>query len=83
MAEQEFEEREIVGVKIIAEDRSETEPSCWAVAFHSKGPDGKLWTQFSWSRRAHSAEEIVVLGVAIERLLGEYNDTNKGIVHIL
>ncbi len=35
------------------------------------------------SRIAHSAEEVAVLGVAIETLLGEYNDTNKGIVHLL
>jgi len=77
------EELQMVGVKIMLENGREIEPSCWAVAFLAKGQDDKLWTQFSWSRRAHSAEEVAVLGVAIETLLGEYNDTNKGIVHIL
>jgi len=76
-------ELQIVGLKIILEDGREIEPSCWAVAFLAREQDDKLLTQFTWSRKAHSAEEVVVLGVAIETLLGEYNDTNKGIVHIL
>ena len=73
----------MVGVKVMLEDGSEIEPSCWAVAFPAKGQDEKLWPQFSWSRRAHSAEEVIVLGFAIETLLGEYNDANEGIMHLL
>ena len=77
------EELQMVGVKIMLENGREIEPSCWAVAFLQRGDGDKLWTRFSWSRKTHSGEEVAVLGVAIETLLGEYNDANKGVVHIL
>jgi len=73
---------QMVGVKVMLEDGSEIEPSCWAVAFLAKGENGKLWPQFS-CRRPHSAEEVIVLGFAIETLLGEYSDANEGIMHLL
>ena len=68
------DEPEIVGVKVKLGDGSEIEPSSWAVAYLAKDKDGKPWTQFSWSRQAHSAEELVVLGAAIETLLAQYNE---------
>ena len=77
------EDVQMVGVKVMLEDGSEIEPSCWAVAFLARGENGKLWPQFSWSRRPHSAEEVIVLGFAIETLLGEYSDANEGIMHLL
>jgi len=78
-------EPQIVAVKVVLGDGSEIEPSCWAVAFLTKGEGDKLFTNLSWSRREHSPEEIVVLGVAIERLLGQYNedDAIKGALRLL
>jgi len=65
---------DIVGVKVILDDGSEIEPSCWSVAYLYRDKDGKPWTQFSWTRKAHSAEELVVLGIAIKSLHAGYNE---------
>lgn len=80
------EELQIVGVKVMLEDRREIEPPCWAMAYLQKGEEDKPLTHCrSWSRREHSAEEILLLGVAIERLLSEYSedDAIKGALLLL
>jgi hypothetical protein len=78
-------ELQIVGLKVILEDGSEMEPSCWAVTYLSRDKDGKPWTTSSWSRQPHSIEEVTVLGVAIEKLLRQYNDDDaiRGTLHLL
>ena len=75
----------MVGVKVMLEDSSEIELSCWAVAFLQKGEGDNLLTKWEWSRREHSAVEIALRGAAIEGLLGEYSQDTaiKGALRIL
>ena len=65
----------IVGIRLLLDDGEVITPEGkWAIAIGaSNGDTGN--TIFSWGQEPKTNTEVIVLGLAIERLLEEYNKT--------